>query len=119
MTHIELHRHGDPLVDAFIKEWSKLENVKSEKDRTAKISHKVVLEHDTSRPHTNPLHVEFNCQGDPLLGAFIQEWHVVAGDAGSAKEKADADVHEDMKHHGDPLLAETIAHATKIFRMKQ
>lgn len=103
MTHSELHAHGDPLLDAFIKEWSKLENVKSEKDITAKISHEVVREHDTSSPRTNPLHVEFKGQGDPLLGAFIQEWHVVAGDADRAEEKADADVHEDMKHHGDPV----------------
>ena len=96
MTTIELHGHGDPLLVVAMKE-TKLETVQSEKEKTAKVSHEVtghgdplfqsVLEHDS--PRMNPLHAEFKGQGDPLLDAFIEEWHVVAGDANATEKKAE------------------------------
>lgn len=128
-TNIELHGHGDPLLEVTTKE-TKLVTVESEKDTgmmTAKVSHETkghgdplfqsVLDHDS--PRTNPLHAEFKGQGDPFLDAFIDEWHLVTEDADTTEEKADTVVHEEMKHHGDPFLTETITHDTKIFETKQ
>lgn len=124
MTTMELQGHGDPLLAVAMK-GTKLKTVEGGKDTAAaKVSHSVtgqgdplfqsVLEHDS--PRMNPLHAEFKGQGDPLMDAFIEEWHVVAK---GAEEKTETDVHGEMKHEGDPLLTEAILHDAQTFGTKQ
>ena len=122
MTNIELHGHGDPILVVAMKE-TQLEEVKSENDVVAKVSHEAtghgdplfqsVLEHDN--PGMNPLHAKFN---DPLMEAFIEEWHTAKGDTHATEEKAESETQVEMKHQGDPLLMETIAQDPKTFGAK-
>jgi len=120
MTTIELQGHGNPLLEVAMKGIVK-QKAENANEVTAKVSHEVVghgdplfksvLQHD-SPPMNNPLHAEFKGQGDPLMDAFIVEWHEVAKDA-KAKVNTNA-YYEEMKHEGDPLLSEAMIHEIKV-----
>uniref|UniRef100_A0A7S3P2J1 Uncharacterized protein n=1 Tax=Amphora coffeiformis TaxID=265554 RepID=A0A7S3P2J1_9STRA len=125
MTSTELHGHGDPLFMVAMK-GTQFETVESKENLKENVSHDMsghgdplfqsVLEHDGPM---NPLHTELKGQGDPLMEAFIEEWHVVPGDTHAAEKKVESDFHEEIKHHGDPLLMETIPHDTNTFGTKK
>ena len=113
MTTIELHGHGDPLLEVAMKAWVK-EVPKHEV--VTKVSHEVAGHGDPlfqatqkhDRPVKHPLHAEFKGQGDPLMDEFIKEWHMV--EKGPKEQKKG---HGEMKKQGDPLLMETMIHDAK------
>ena len=124
MTMVELHGHGDPLFAVAMKGAVTEKDEASKEVTAATVSHQVaghgdelfhaVLKHDTPM---NPLHSELKGQGDPLMEAIIEEWHVVEKDSRTKLGKAEA-VHEEMKIQGDPMLRASMIHNMKVSGIK-